>query len=472
MLLLLVVAPAAEAHSFGRSYILPVPLWMYLYGAAAALALSFVVSALLLKQVPGTTPVIRPVVSAARWQRWLQGRLVRVLQALLAGLFVLAICTGFWGSRDPYINLNMTLFWVVFLLGYAYLAVLIGDSYTVLSPWWLLDRLLQRWRQRVCREYPAAWNYWPAFFQYGVLISIELFTHTTPKLLSQCLLAYALITTVGIWRYGAASWLRYADAFSVMFQLMARLSPLQVTRQGLNWQGLAGGLLDTPPRHLALLLLLLFLLSSTAFDGLHETRWWFGWFWGDRTGWLTAWLGSSPIYHFVWLRPYYLVYEMVWLWLSPLLYLSVFALFMWLAKCLTGSSLSVMALCLRFAYSLLPIALVYNITHYYTLIFTQGVKIVSLVSDPFGWGWNLFGTAGLWRAPILPDVALIWHVQVLLIVLGHVLSVYIAHKEALRTFATPRAAMLSQLPLLVLMMLFTASGLWILAQPIGAQSPY
>src|SRR3546814_13604326 len=68
-------------------------------------------------------------------------------------------------------------------------------------------------------------------------------------------------------------------------------------------------------------------------------------------------------------------------------------------------------LALAFAFSLLPIVLVYNITHYYTLMFTQGVKIISLLSDPFGWGWNLFGTAGLLRAPILPSMSMVWHTQ-------------------------------------------------------------
>ena len=164
-----------------------------------------------------------------------------------------------------------------------------------------------------------------------------------------------------------------------------------------------------------------------------------------------------------------MAYESSVLLLSPFVYGAIYMLCMASAKLLTGSPLTVMQLSLRFAYSLLPIALVYNITHYYTLIFTQGVKVVSMLSDPFGWGWNLFGTAGLWRAPIIPDVAVVWHTQVGLIVLGHVISVYIGHRIALRTFATARQATLSQLPLLVLMMAFTASGLWILAQPIGAR---
>ena len=38
---LALLAPAVAAHGFGRLYTLPVPVWMYLYGAAAALLASF-----------------------------------------------------------------------------------------------------------------------------------------------------------------------------------------------------------------------------------------------------------------------------------------------------------------------------------------------------------------------------------------------------------------------------------------------
>ena len=39
--LLLALPATALAHSFGKIYNLPVPIWMYLYGAAAALLVSF-----------------------------------------------------------------------------------------------------------------------------------------------------------------------------------------------------------------------------------------------------------------------------------------------------------------------------------------------------------------------------------------------------------------------------------------------
>src|SRR3546814_14659246 len=42
-LLLALLPSAAHAHSFGRIYNLPVPFWLYAYGAPAALLLSFLV---------------------------------------------------------------------------------------------------------------------------------------------------------------------------------------------------------------------------------------------------------------------------------------------------------------------------------------------------------------------------------------------------------------------------------------------
>ncbi|MGH3144411.1 MAG: hypothetical protein ACRDTR_01270 [Rubrobacter sp.] len=46
------------------------------------------------------------------------------------------------------------------------------------------------------------------------------------------------------------------------------------------------------------------------------------------------------------------------------------------------------------------------------------------------------------------------------------MAVYLAHLISLRLLDDPKRALLSQLPMLVLMVLYTVSSLWILAQPI------
>ena len=59
-----------------------------------------------------------------------------------------------------------------------------------------------------------------------------------------------------------------------------------------------------------------------------------------------------------------------------------------------------------------------------------------------------------------------WYGAVTLIVVGHVIAVFLAHAAALRMFGSRRAALASQIPIVVLMVAYTTLSLWILAQPI------
>ena len=469
----LVLPVSASAHSFGKLYNLPVPFWMYLYGAAAALALSFLLAAYFITTDVSVLGQTRRDLREAGWVRLLRRlRFITVMKLVSLSGLLLCLLTGFFGNRNPYLNFNMTFFWIMFVLGFTYVSACIGDLYASINPWKVMSETLEHVRAGFTRgrvTYPQALGHWPALAFYMSFITIELFGHTAPFSLSVLLLAYTIINLFGVWWIGASAWFRYGEFFSVFLQLMAKMSPMDYAAGRLQWRAPFVGLLDGHASSYGLVLFVLFTLSSTAFDGLRETLPWINLFWADTYNILTPLLGKPPVYFYMQLRPIYQIYEIGCLLLSPFLYLGVYLLFIALAKWITRSSLSVRELALRFAFSLLPIALVYNITHYYTLIFTQGVKIISILSDPFGWGWNLFGTAGLFRAPIIPDMGVVWHTQVALILFGHIVSVVLAHIEALRTFETPRKATLSQLPMLGLMMVFTASGLWILAQPISGR---
>ena len=119
-----------------------------------------------------------------------------------------------------------------------------------------------------------------------------------------------------------------------------------------------------------------------------------------------------------------------------------------------------------FVLSLVPIAIAYHLAHYFTYLLIQGQLLIRLASDPFGFGWDLFGTARY-----RPDIGIVgaravWYTAVVAIVLGHVIAVYVAHVVALREFRDRRAALRSQLPMLVLMVGYTVVSLWIIAQPI------
>lgn len=456
---------AVHAHSFAQPYQLPMPYWMYIYGAMAALALSFVVLAFFLRETPNAQQP-RHLLLGQLKMPWLR----RLFQTAMFAGIVLAIFAGLIGNQDSYRNINMTYFWIVFALGGCYLSALVGGWYDAVNPWKVsVEVLSKRWPVFGSGyiAYPKRLAYWPALAQYMVFIIIELFGDTRPFSLSVILLAYTALTLLGSWLFGSRQWFYYADLFSVLFRVIGHMAPLQKNaeqRWVLQWP--FAGLIGQRATHPSLLIFILFMLSSTAFDGLKETQLWFNLFWKDPWNILTPLLGEHPIYAYPYLRPWFIAYEVFWLLLSPMLYLGLFLGFLWLGKTLSRSDLPLTELTARFSYSLLPIALVYHITHYYTLLLNQGVKIRGLISDPFGWGWNIFGNAITGRLPIIPDMGVVWDSQVWLILIGHVASVWLAHVEALRCFNSRRQATLSQFPMLALMIVFTGFGLWILAQPL------
>ena len=112
----------------------------------------------------------------------------------------------------------------------------------------------------------------------------------------------------------------------------------------------------------------------------------------------------------------------------------------------------------------MPIAVAYHLSHYFSLLLTAGQFIIPLASDPFGYGWNLFGTAGYKVDLAIVSPYVFWYGAVTLIVIGHVIAVVLAHVVALRMF--PARAIQSQVPMLVLMVAYTTLSLWILAQPV------
>jgi hypothetical protein len=464
-------AGAAGAHSFGTIYNLPVPFWMYAYGAAAALVVSFVIVGYFVNaksaSVGGRTYDPR----SRAWLDALTGPRVRAAaRAASVALLLLTIATGLFGSRSAYLNFNMTFFWIIFVLGFTYLTAIVGDVFAVVSPWRVLCDWAGRLRPGLLAgrvRYPERLAYYPALALYIAFIWVELFARTQPRSLSILLIVYTVLNLVAAWLVGAQAWFRYGEFFSVFLRIVAKIAPFESERGRIVLRQPFMGLVKEQAEHFSLLLFILFMLSSTAYDGVHETLPWVQLFWRDIYPLLTPLAAGRP-------QPYlYLVdFYYYWQWLSlvasPFFYLAIYLFFIALAKLFTRSPLSLRELALRFAYSLVPIAFVYNVTHYYTLIVSQGFSIVRIASDPFGVGWNLLGTASWLREPVVLDAGSIWHTQVWLILFGHIVSVYLAHVEALRVFPKSRQAIASQLPMLVLMVLFTTIGLWILSLPIAS----
>ncbi len=119
-----------------------------------------------------------------------------------------------------------------------------------------------------------------------------------------------------------------------------------------------------------------------------------------------------------------------------------------------------------FAFTLVPIAIGYHVAHYFTFLLIQGQYIIPLASDPFGFGWNLFGTAGYRVDIAIVDARFAWLTAVTAILIGHIAAVYLAHVKAMQVLDTRRMALRSQVPLTALMVVYTFVSLSILAEPI------
>ncbi len=138
----------------------------------------------------------------------------------------------------------------------------------------------------------------------------------------------------------------------------------------------------------------------------------------------------------------------------------------WAMRAASGrTDYSTRQLFIKFAYTLLPVALFYHLAHNATHVFYEWSKLRRLASDPLGWGHDFFGTA---RAPLsaLWSPESIWYLQVALIIIGHIYGIVVAQRAAFRLYREKKASFRVHLVMMVGMILMSMLSLWLLAQPM------
>jgi hypothetical protein len=472
---ILACAPAAtSAHVFVQPYTLPVPFWMYLYGCAASLVLSFAVVAYLLgRPTVARSYRTRDLLPGTRRAQSAWNGLLSIGRAGALVCLLLTMATGLVGSSDPRVNINYTLFWIAFLLGLTYATAFIGDVYALVNPWRTIADLVGALGLDLSKArlpYPAWLGYLPAFASYVGLIWMELFTLPRPYVLSLTALGYTAATLGGAFLFGTQKWFAQGELFGVFFRLVGLMAPVEYGRTD---AGRAFVRLRPPfvaacfqPRmHASLVLFVLFMLSSTTYDAIHQTYLWVSLYWQRLLPLASPLWGSDMVAAQAGLTRWYRVYQYAGLVLSPFIYLILYVLVLACARAVVRSRVSVSALAGQFASTLVPIALVYHATHYSTILIVDLPRLPGLAADPLGLGWLLFPAPSPPRPGPL-NMGIIWHTQVALMLGGHVVGVYLAHLTALRVFGSARQGLVSQVPLLALMVAYTSLGLWVLSLPL------
>lgn len=494
-LALFLLAPLgpAFAHGFGEIQNLPVPLWLFLFGASAVVIVSFFQMGLLvgerhaLRQYPRVDLLrVGPLRALLTGKPLLLG-----LRLLSVTLFLLVVLSGFLGVQQTAGNLAPTFVWIVWWVGLGFFTAFVGNVWPLLNPW----KILFEWADGLTRSlglakglelrepYPASWGVWPALMLYAAFVWTELVFEGSaePSNIAFLALLYAIPTWCGMAVFGRETWLQRGEAFSVFFSIIGRFAPTELrvtdprtcrdcvlacrTTDGgcvncyecfartapedreLNLRPWAVGLVSTKGVSPSQLAFIVFVLAAVAYDSLLPTPLW------AKLQDLTS------------------VSQTLGLVVVPLCFLFAYLGFVKFSQLSGGSHLPFGRLAATYIYSLVPIAVVYQVAHYYTFLFIQGQAIIALVSDPFGLGWNLFGTSGYGIKAALFDAAFVWYSQVALIIAGHVVAVYLSHVASIRLLRSPRLAIRAQLPMLGLMVLYTVFSLWILSRPIIETAP-
>lgn len=471
----------AQAHAFGARYDLPLPLDLYLAGAGAAVALSFAIMALVFRSPAGAA---QPQgIDLLRWRPLgvlLRPATLAVLRSLSVALFLLILAAGFFGNQETLENFAPAFVWVIWWVGLAYVAALLGNVWPAVNPWANVFAAAEQASRRLGLgdrldlgvAYPARLGVWPAVVLFALFAWFELIVEASkqPAVLATAILVYSGITWLGMAVFGRAAWLAHGEAFALAFSVFGRFAPLgQPERRGGagadRWylRPYASGLVTDEPCRPSMMAFVLLMLATVAVDGFLETP--------LHASLLEA-IASEPLVRPVLLRLHDLdldfiaAVDTVLLVLAPGLFFLVYLSFSWLAKEMPDSELPVMKVAGLFVLSLVPIAIAYHLAHYLSYLLIAGQLIIPLASDPFGVGWNLFGTADYAIDIAVVGAKFVWYAAVIAIVVGHVFAVGVAHFVALRVFGSPGAAIKSQYPFLVLMVAYTMLSLWILSQPI------
>ena len=427
------------AHGVGTVYQLPLPLSMYLFGAAATVVASFFIRALMPSKIE--TRAERPVAT---------GRGVHIPVAILRWVALVALVLALVsGALVPSGGLGLAalLFWVAWVVGTTVVCAVIADMWIEIDPWRSIERMYRVADAPVVERTPPWWL--GPVLMYG-LFWFELVSGSgfEPLGVVIALLAYTLYSFSFRLSFGD-DW-ELADPFSILFGFAGRIAPWRVEKDSLYYRGLLGGVDVEHAMPKALFASLFVLLGSTTLDNVRETVGWTRV--KDSLGILE--LDTRIVDSF-----------------ALLAFAALFFLPFLLAMVVTHRSIAredtLANVARRFGWSLIPIGVAYLLAHNAPLLMTGIPQLIRALSDPLDKGWNLLGTSGAFST-YLPSPKLVWFLEIFLIVGGHILAVVAAHRTALRIGGSHKAAVASQYAVTALMSVYTIATLWLLAQPLVA----
>lgn len=428
---------------------LPLPLYLLGWGIGLILVLSFLSFGTLWPQprlgraAPGRPLIPYRALSVVHL----------VLRAVAFAIYLACLYAGFFGFDVVDRNLLPVTLYVTVWIGGQLIGGLLGDLWAVLNPIDTLARGAEAVGRAAGREPgggPTTWGHWPATVGILIFLFYELAhpSGRSPRTLALVLGAHALITIAAGFAWGAR-WVRDHEPFTVLFATIGAMGPLYDHRsaaadgdrggdvRSLGFRPPLSGLAELPVRS-GTAVLLLVAIGSTAFDGFSASDAGVELF-QDLSDWSGAMARTGLM--------------IVAIAAAATLY---YAAVLWIAR---ATAMPFDQAWNEFAPALIPIAFGYAAVHYLQFFYNQVQAFVFRLSDPLGQGWDLFGGADGLISPIDPNVG-IWF-QLTIVLLAHLGAVIVAHDRAVERFP-PGRSLQSQLVMLLVMVGYSALGLWLL----------
>jgi hypothetical protein len=453
----------ASAHALVGRKDLPVPAWLFAWGASLVLIISFALLSIAWTEARLQDEQWRPL--SPGFSAVVLNPATQAICGLIGvGLFFVVLYAGFRGIEDPTHNFAVVFVFYTFWLGVVLASVLLGDVFRAFNPWRAIGRTISGGFRLVAGQsapapfrYPERLGRWPAVLGVLLFVWLELIAGggiaPTPHKVAVATVIYSVITFVCMALVGVEEWIGRGEAFNAYFGMFSQLGPFEVRDGRLGRRKFLTG----APQWAAVpgaAALVLASIAVTSFDGAQEgvlsgaIRWTF-----ERASDIGFSLPNSfRIANTIWLL-------IVFAGVSGLYWLGIQGM-----HTVRGSP-PVRELGRSFAHSLIPIALAYLVAHYFSaFLYQEQAQFSYILSDPLGHGSDLFGTAGGGINYGIVSSNTVWYVQVGALVVGHVVALTLAHDRALAVYDNVRHASRSQYFMLAVMVCFTCFGLFLLSQ--------
>lgn len=433
------------AHGVGGRSDLPISAELAILGAALALVVSFVVLGLAWR-----TPRFRGEDSGRPMPGWLaaliDSRVVRGTVVTIALAYTAWVVMAATFGDNTLVNPTFGAVYVLLWVGIVPASLLLGPIYRLCNPLRWLHRGIAKAAgthpSRGLFTYPARLGYWPGAVLLFAFVWLELVNPATSQDLTTVRLWFLVVAALLM--LGAAlcgdTFFEHADPFEVYSSLVARLSPFARRSDGVLVFRNPLENLDTTPARPGLVGVVAVLFGSTAFDSFKESSRWLSWS-QQYSEHSTAINGLA---------------------------LLCFCVVVLVTFVIASQATRVLGDVHRgnlpnlLAHSVVPIVVGYVVAHYLTYFLSTGIQTLQRLGDPFGRGWDLAAPAQeldpYWIYGFPTTIAV---TKVVAVVVGHVLGVISAHDRAVRLLPAAHAIR-GQLPMLVLMVGYTVTGLWLL----------